>query len=235
MGKRHIIMLLLAMAVLISSCGNHPSMSEVPTETELDVMKNTADIKTNLKKGLCRYPGDVFLSVVPVTIDYLLESQLDVYCFGVLIDGAQYLVRFCSEIAFQDEAHTIPINNYFVEIYFLSDSRDGLAGGGSLQEFLQGASTSVRQISGHTVNGADVGILGNRNHLYQMNPVPVAGDYSSVSEEGVYYFCTGNATPVFLPYARCAAYCTETGGIDCGIVALMAAMLADRDHPIQHF
>ena len=56
-----------------------------------------------------------------------------------------------------------------------------------------------------------------------------------LSDCGAQYLVRFCSEKVFLPFAECAALCTDTGGIDCGIVSLMAAMLADRDHPIQHF
>ena len=241
MDRRHVIALLSALVVLLSSCGSSvsPSASGSPTETATetavhDIIENTADIRTNLKKGLRYYAGDVFLSVAPVTREQLLESESDVYCFGVSIDGAQYLVRFCSEKVFMDEARTLTMDNYFAEIYLLFDPQDGLAGG-SLQEFLNGSPVTVKQINAHTVNGYDFGILGNRDFLYQKNPQQAVEDFSSISEDGIYFFCTKSEAPVFLPFDQCAARCTDTGGIDCGIVSLMAAMLADRNNPIQHF
>ena len=237
MDRRHVIALLSALIVLLSACGSSvsPSASGSPNETAVhNIIENTADIQTNLKKGLRYYAGDVLLSVAPDTREQLLESESDVYCFGVSINGAQYLVRFCSEKVFLDEARTLTMDNYFAEIYLLFDPQDGLAGG-SLQEFLNGSPATVKQINAHTVNGYDFGILGNRDHGYQMNPQPAVEDFSSISEDGIYYFCTKSEAPVFLPYAKCAAYCKDTGGIDCGIVSLMAAMLADRNNPIQHY
>ena len=179
--KRHIFAILSALIVLLSACGSSvsPSASGSPTETAAetavhDIIENTADIQTNLKKGLRYYAGDVFLPVAPVTMDKLLESESDVYCFGVSINGAQYLVRFCSEKVFLDEARTLTMDNYFAEIYLLFDPQDGLAGG-SLQEFLNGSPATVKQINAHTVNGYDFGILGNRDYVYQMNPQPAVG------------------------------------------------------------
>jgi hypothetical protein len=241
MDRWHVIALLSALIVLLSACGSSvsPSASGSSTETAAetavhDIIENTADIQANLKKGLRYYAGDVFLSVAPVTREQLLESESDVYCFGVAVDGAQYLVRFCSEKVYLDEARTLTMDNYFAEIYLLFDPQDGLAGG-SLQEFLNGSPATVKQINAHTVNGYDFGILGNRDYVYQMNPQQATENISSISEDGVYYFCTRSEAPVFLPYAKCAAYCKDTGGIDCGIVSLMAAMLADRNNPIQHY
>ena len=199
-----------------------------------DIIENNADIRTNLEKGFRNYAGDVFLSVASVTMEKLLENESDVYCFGVSIDGAQYLVRFCSEKVYLDEARTLTMDNYFAEIYLLFDPQDALAGG-SLQGFFSGSPTTVKQINAHTVSGYDFGILGNRDYAYQMNPQQAVEDFSSISEDGIYYFCTKSEAPVFLPYAKCAAYCKDTGGIDCGIVSLMAAMLADRNNPLQHF
>ena len=239
MERRNIVAVLFALVVLLSACSSvvTPSSSEFRTETETaphDIIENNADIKTNLEKGFRNYAGDVFLSVAPVTKDKILESESDVYCFGVSINGAQYFVRFCSEKVFLDEARTLTMDNYFAEIYLLFDPQDGLAGG-SLQGFFSGSPTTVKQINAHTVNGYDFGILGNRDYVYQMNPQPAVEDFSSISEDGIYYFCTKSKAPVFLPYAKCAAFCKDTGGIDCGIVSLMAAMLADRNNPIQHY
>ena len=178
MERRHIVAVLFALVVLLSACSSvvAPSSSESRTETETavhDIIENSADIRTNLKKGLRYYAGDVFLSVAPVTKDKLLESESDVYCFGVSINGAQYLVRFCSEKVYLDEARTLTMDNYFAEIYLLFDPQDALAGG-SLQEFLNGSPATVKQINAHTVNGYDFGILGNRDYVYQMNPQQAA-------------------------------------------------------------
>ena len=64
MERRHIVSVLFALVVLLSACSSvvTPSSSESRTETETavhDIIENTADIQTNLKKGLRYYAGDV--------------------------------------------------------------------------------------------------------------------------------------------------------------------------------